>query len=922
MRMHQTNVAPEFDVFVSYNSLDHAAVERIARALKDRDLTVFLDRWELVPGRPWPNALEELLSKCAAAAVVLGPSGMGAWQQREHYLALDRQASNPEFGVIPVILPNAEPALGFLSLNTWVDLRGGVDDAQSIDLLAAAVRGEPPSALLERTRQAVAEICPYRGLEVFREEDAPFFFGREAFTEKLCETVSAQSLIAVVGSSGSGKSSVVRAGLIPRLRRPDGPVWEMVTLVPGKQPLEALAGALLPLLEPEMTEPDRLAEMNKQADYLRTGQVRLHQVIKRMVEKQTGTDRLLLVVDQWEELYTYAKNKEAEKVNARFVDQLLAATESAPLTVVLTLRADFYGEALAHRGLSDRLQGAQVNLGPMTRDELEHVITAPAEKVGLSFDTGLVDRLLDDVGEEPGNLPLLEFALKGLWKARKENRLLYEVYKDMGGVKRAIARLAETVYAKLDPAEKKAAEQVFTKLVRPGDETGDTRLRTGLGEFNVAGQALIRKLAGPEVRLLITGQDATTGEKSVDVAHEALIREWDRLRGWVNKVRKQLNDRRLLLDMAEKWRDRGRPKFSGLASIGQLWGFWSAGAPSKLARNYLVASALGVSLRWGIMLTLLGTVGYYLWWSDNQGLSAKKGAELLLYRIGTYQPMWIPEMVNIAPRSFQVGSPGPKAPHYDGYADSSEFPQHPVTIEKEFKIGKYEVTFEQYCASTKSPCPNPQWGRGRQPVINVTWDDANTYAKWLTKITGLEYRLPTEAEWEYAARGGTEGRYWWCDEAKPNCDIKPDIANCSACESTLGLERIGKQALEVGSFPENPFELYDTAGNVSEWVQDCYHDNYEGAPKDGLAWEPSTGECRRRVVRGGSWRQRAAVPPFRGARRGRPWQRGRRRWFSSCPGSLTLCSFFFYPLRGSRGLAPWSRASRANERIGNLKACV
>ncbi|MCP4896648.1 MAG: TIR domain-containing protein, partial [bacterium] len=266
------NASAERDVFLSYNTADHAPVERIARALEERGLAVFLDRWELIPGRPWPDALEEHFGRCRSAVVVLGPLGMGHWQQREHYLALDRQARDHSFSVIPVILPNADPALGFLSLNTWVDLRGGVDDTESMDLLAAAVRGEPPSALLERTRRAAAEVCPYRGLEVFREEDAPFFFGREAFTEKLCAAVATQPLVAVVGRSGSGKSSVVRAGLVPSLRRPDGEtVWEVVTLVPGRQPLQALAGVLLPLLEPDMTETDRLVEVNRQARYLASG---------------------------------------------------------------------------------------------------------------------------------------------------------------------------------------------------------------------------------------------------------------------------------------------------------------------------------------------------------------------------------------------------------------------------------------------------------------------------------------------------------------------------------------------------------------------------------------------------------------------------------------------------------------------------
>ena len=164
-----------------------------------------------------------------------------------------------------------------------------------MDLLAAAVRGEPPSALLEQTRRAAAAVCPYRGLEVFREEDAPFFYGREAFTRKLLTAVDEQPIVAVVGRSGSGKSSVVRAGLIPRPRRLDGgKVWEIATMVPGHEPLQALAGALMPMLETDMTETDRLVEVNKQARHLASGDMELAQVIERLLEKQPGTDRLLL----------------------------------------------------------------------------------------------------------------------------------------------------------------------------------------------------------------------------------------------------------------------------------------------------------------------------------------------------------------------------------------------------------------------------------------------------------------------------------------------------------------------------------------------------------------------------------------------------------------------------------------------------
>jgi hypothetical protein len=158
-----------------------------------------------------------------------------------------------------------------------------------------------------------------------------------------------------------------------------------------------------------------------------------------------------------------------QRIVNRFIDELLAATARAPLTLVLTLRGDFYNEVLAHRGLSQRLQSALVNLGPMTRDELDRAVNQPAEKAGLDFESGLVDRLLDDAGEEPGNLPLMEFALKELWEARQANRLLNDVYTDMGGVKGAIAERAEAVYQGLDATQQHRRRHVSTRAQPAGD---------------------------------------------------------------------------------------------------------------------------------------------------------------------------------------------------------------------------------------------------------------------------------------------------------------------------------------------------------------------------------------------------------------------------------------------------------------------
>jgi WD40 repeat protein len=539
-----------YDVFLSYHWRDQAPVEALAHWLRAQGIQVFLDRWYLVPGQPWPQMLEHVLSRCGAVAVCLGPSGMGPWQQREKYVALDRQAHDPRFPVIPVLLPGADPVPGFLCQNTWVDLRERPDDPVRLAILAGAIRGEPPGpAIQEKVQATLAAICPYRGLLPFREEDAPFFFGRAEAIKRLLQDVANRNLLAVVGASGSGKSSVVRAGLVPALRRDRTPVWEVATLVPGDRPLHALATALVPLLEPEKTdETDRLITVNKQVRALQDGDLQLRDIVERVLQKQPGTDRLLLIVDQWEELYTLTRDDGDRR---RFVDELLEATTRAPLAVVLTLRGDFVGHVLAYRPLSDRLQDAQINLGPMTRAELQQAITAPAEQIGLSFEAGLVARILDDVGDEPGNLPLLEFVLKRLWEERHRGLLFHEAYQTMGCLQGAVARKAEEVFGHLSALEQQAVRRVFLQLVRPGEGVEDTRRRARFAEIGEPSWPVVQKLA--DARLLVTAPSGTASEETVEVSHEALIQNWDRLKAWINEDREFLLWRARLRGLLAEW---------------------------------------------------------------------------------------------------------------------------------------------------------------------------------------------------------------------------------------------------------------------------------------------------------------------------------------------------------------------------------
>lgn len=523
--------------FLSYDSRSRDAVTAVAKALGQREVPVFLDRFALQPGLPWGPELEAALRTCTSVAAFLGPHPMGNWQQREVFMALDRQTREPEFPVVPVLLPGAgsDPPLSFLRLNTWVDLRGGLQNAAGLDALAGALLGKPISG----GRQ---EICPFRGLLPFREEDAPFFFGREAFAARLFEAVATHQVVAVLGASGSGKSSVVQAGLLPRLRRgSDTKSWEIVTIRPTDQPFNALAAGLAPLLGEEPALAKALA----------TGSDTVRSTALRVLAGQPGTGRLLLVVDQWEELYTLCRNDE---VRQRFVDGLLeAATPGGPLSLVLTLRGDFFGRVLSHRHLAERLQNGSVNIGPMTRQELAQAMELPAERVGLRFEPGLTDRILDDVTEAPGNLSLLEFVLAQLWEQRRGSELTHEVYDRMGEAQGAITRRADMELEGLAEAERGIARRVLLHLVRPGEEaTGDTRRRATFGDLGEAAVPVVQRLAG--ARLLVTSRDTGTGEETVEIAHEALIRNWTTLQKWLTEDRQFLLWRERLRLAIENWR--------------------------------------------------------------------------------------------------------------------------------------------------------------------------------------------------------------------------------------------------------------------------------------------------------------------------------------------------------------------------------
>ncbi|MDX1437281.1 MAG: BTAD domain-containing putative transcriptional regulator, partial [Anaerolineales bacterium] len=456
----------------------------------------------------------------------------------------------------------------------------GIEPAEETEALLERIKNDEPfeelaSARLSRAPRVVGE-SPYRGLAAFREGDAAFFFGREMFAEQLVEAITSRNFVSVIiGPSGSGKSSVAAAGLLPELREQAD--WLILQLRPGAEPFYSLASALVPHLQPELDEIEQVSAAQRLADGLQAGEISLNHTINRVLN-QTGPiseigpvlhapRRLLLILDQLEELFTLVPD---QNLRHGFLDEMLAAVGNGagqgPKAAVflLTLRADFMAQALAHRGLADALQAGSLLLGPMTREELQDAVEKPAELQGAAFEPGLVARILDDVGQEPGSLPLLEFALTLLWDRLDQGWMTHAAYDEIGRVQGALARYADEVYTDLKPDEQDQARRAFVQLVQPGQGTEDTR-RVARRENLVGVEwGLVQRLA--DERLVVTSIDAA-GDETVEVVHEALIRGWGQLRDWMEADRAFRGWQEGLRASLRAWEDSGRDEGALLRGV-------------------------------------------------------------------------------------------------------------------------------------------------------------------------------------------------------------------------------------------------------------------------------------------------------------------------------------------------------------------
>jgi WD40 repeat protein/DNA-binding SARP family transcriptional activator/energy-coupling factor transporter ATP-binding protein EcfA2 len=434
----------------------------------------------------------------------------------------------------------AEALEAFRRTETLLGEELGVDPGPELQRLQSSILSQDPS--LDAPRSSLApihtrapDVCPYKGLARFDAADADFFFGREtAVTEAVGWLVSG-SFLALVGPSGSGKSSLLRAGVLHALTSgaiPGSEQWTYRVFRPGEHPAGSLRGAI------EQTPTDMSS--TDAADTVRSAGSR-------------ASGRLVLAIDQFEEIFTVASDPAERTV---FLDAVTqgALTGDGSVVVVIAMRADFYGRCAEHRALASLLAAHQILVGPMNERELRRAIELPAERVGLHIDEDLAEALVANTADQAGGLPLLSTALLELWTKRRGPILHLDDLLRTGGVEGAVARLAEEAFERLDPDEQVAAKRILLRLARSNGALEPVRRTAPLAEFDLDRDAR----ASAAMRVLTDARLVTVAEGTADVAHEALLRDWPRLRAWLDEDAEGRKVHAHVTTSAASWQEGGR----------------------------------------------------------------------------------------------------------------------------------------------------------------------------------------------------------------------------------------------------------------------------------------------------------------------------------------------------------------------------
>lgn len=562
-------------IFLSYSRRDAKLVERLRADLQAAGFNLWIDRKGLKVGMGnWQREIRKALTD-ADAVIYIGSPPAADSDYVGAEIAIAKEKQKPIFCVWAEGAVWSDSAPLSLVMAQYADLRGDAYAAGFAELVAS-LRGEetltlepivPPTP--EPIPPNFTPTNPYKGLQAFQAADRNRFFGRTAFVETLLAHLRAEPrFLAVIGASGSGKSSVVMAGLLPRLADgdaiPGSADWQVLEpFKPGKQPLESLTDQLGRNL-PQLLPSDIRRELDHESA---RGLLRLARRITSM--------RLVLYIDQFEELFTLTE-KDAER--RQFIDLITTAANEpdSPVTILLTLRADFYDRPLAYAELGALVTRAAVPILPLTVTELFAAVREPAALASarLTFDEGLVEELVFAVNDEAGALPLLQFTLDLLFQRRAGLRLTWDAYNALGGVRGALANYAEATYQTLSEDGKRMARVLFLRLIEPGaTEQDTTRRRAAQSELAYADTvqtALMQSVTTTFVDARLLTQDRSGDMETIEVSHEALIREWERLKLWLNESYNELHLQKKVNADAAEWVRAGQPPDYGGFYTGSL----------------------------------------------------------------------------------------------------------------------------------------------------------------------------------------------------------------------------------------------------------------------------------------------------------------------------------------------------------------
>jgi hypothetical protein len=672
---------------------------------------------------------------------------------------------------------------------------------------------------------------PYPGLLWFDEDYAPLFFGRarevEAVLAKMCEPQG--RLLIISGDSGSGKSSLVAAGLWRALvkegRLSGSRHWKWLRMTPG-------AGTSGPFVKFAMTLQQAFPHMTVPMDELAVALEHDPTAWKNHITTHlTDGQELLLFIDQLEELFT---QKYPTDVIRSFLARLVTISGDLKnrLRVVTTIRSDFWGRLAESDSIRQRInEGSYYLVGPIAPTALLEMIQQPADATGYTFEPGLVDEMLKEAGKEPGNLPLVAYALKQLFEQRQDRTFTHFAYQAMGGVAGAIGSKADQVMKTLGDEARASFDRVFAELVHLERDRTPTRKRVAVVVFQNDGSAMqiIQTLAKWDCRILVTGEQAQ--EPTVEVAHEKLFTAWPRLKAWIDASGEALRDIEHAGEEARRWQKGGdNPQ--------ELW----LGTRAKKVLAAIERFGKNPSPELGRFLRPQQVLIAQL---DQDGLSHQ-------------------DRLLIGQKLAEFGDPRPGVGCRDGLPDIVwiEIPGGQITLKeidhvfkvKPFRMAKYLVTRAQFEAFIKAEdgYRNEKWWKGIRkerdtpktaswqeanlPRAWVSWFEAVAYCRWLSERTKSKIRLPTEWEWQQAATGGHPTReYPWSGEW--------DASRCNSMEIRLS------RTSAVGMYPRGATGqgLLDMAGNVWEWCLNAYET--PGMPTSLRIDKSKT----QRVIRGGSW---------------------------------------------------------------------